>query len=102
MPLRGDPEIDWASTISGCVTDDSTATVTLSLPEVIERVSRDLLVLEEADYGVSAVVDPTAPDRDQSWTQAAVADMFQQSSPPGLAPYGSGCSGDPPFPPNGG
>lgn len=29
-------------------------------------------------------------DRDQSWTQAAVADMFQRSSPPGLAPYGSG------------
>lgn len=68
MPEVGDPSVDWPSTISGCVTDDSTGTVSLALPEVIERVSRDIeLVLEDPSYGVGTVVDPaesTGPDSD--------------------------------------
>jgi hypothetical protein len=58
MPDVGDPVIDWQSTISGRITDPTTATATLALPEIIERVSRDLEgALEAADYGVGDVTD---------------------------------------------
>jgi hypothetical protein len=56
MPDVGEPMIDWQSTISGRVTDPATATTTLSLPEIIEHISRDIEEsLEAADYGVGNV-----------------------------------------------
>lgn len=67
MLEHGDPVVDWASTAAGSVTDESTGTRTLSLPEVIERLSRDLeQALEDPRYGVSAVTDGSALARAES------------------------------------
>lgn len=67
MLAEGEPIIDWASTAAGVVTDESTATFTLSLPQVIERITRDLeQALEDPRYGVSAVTEPTVPERGES------------------------------------
>lgn len=53
----GEPTIDWASTISGSVSD-SRGTQTLTLNEVIERISDDLESGTEDDrFGVSEVTD---------------------------------------------
>jgi hypothetical protein len=59
MPATDEPTIDWASTLSGCVTDATVGDTTLALPQVIERISRDLeLALEDPDYGVGAITGP--------------------------------------------
>lgn len=59
---RGEPTVDWASTISGSVTSkDGPGTLTLS--EVIERITRDLKSgAEDPSFGVGEVVDPAAPN----------------------------------------
>jgi hypothetical protein len=63
MPARGTPTVDWRTTVSGAVTDDTTGAMTLSLPEVVERISQDLeLALNSPDYGVSEVASPARPD----------------------------------------
>jgi len=62
MPEVGDPFIDWESTLSGDLTDQSSGTRSLTLGAVIERISTDLeRDLEDAKYGVAAVVDPAQP-----------------------------------------
>jgi hypothetical protein len=68
LPIADEPpQIAWESTLSGCVTDSSTGTTTLSLPEVIERISRDLeRALEDPDYGVALVTRPGAAGDDNS------------------------------------
>jgi hypothetical protein len=55
----GEPTIDWASTLSGQLTEaDSTPTLTLA--QVVEKLTRDLVRdLEDPNYGVSAVVAPS-------------------------------------------
>jgi len=61
------PQIAWESTLSGCVTDAGTGTRTLSLPEVIERISRDLeRALGDPDYGVGLVTRPDGTSADGS------------------------------------
>ena len=62
MPNRGQPTIDWASTISGRVTDQADGIRTLTLANIIERISDDLKTgTEDAAYGVSEVTQPTRP-----------------------------------------
>ena len=60
---QGEPTIDWDSTISGQVTDRSAGIQTLTLGNVIERITRDLETdAEDESYGVRDVTDePTAP-----------------------------------------
>ena len=65
MPDSGEPEIDWASTLSGQITDHSAGTKTLTLAGVIERITRDLeTAAEDAAYGVGEVVEGPQPVRD--------------------------------------
>ena len=53
-----EPVVDWASTISGQLTDQSAGTRSLTLANVIEKISRDLATgTEDASYGVSEVTD---------------------------------------------
>jgi hypothetical protein len=57
MLPEGEPLIDWESTISGCLSERSAAVETLSLPEVVERISRDIeRQIEDSDYGVGPVI----------------------------------------------
>jgi hypothetical protein len=60
---QGEPTIDWESTISGQVTDQSAGTQTLTLANVIEKISRDLEAgTEDRSYGAGEVTDePPAP-----------------------------------------
>jgi hypothetical protein len=58
ITARGEPSVNWATTVSGGLTDDKTGTLTLSLPEVIERISRDIeQALASPDYGISELND---------------------------------------------
>jgi hypothetical protein len=68
LPVAGEaPQIAWESTLSGCVTDASTATATLSLSEVIERISRDVeRALDDPDYGVGLITRPSEGGGDDS------------------------------------
>lgn len=51
LPLRGEPTVDWTSTIAGSIHPPET------IAGVIERITRDLqLADEDAAYGVSSVV----------------------------------------------
>ena len=53
------PTIDWASTLSGSITDPATGVRTLTLAEIIERISRDIeRGLEDPAYGVAKVTTP--------------------------------------------
>ena len=57
-----DPSIDWASTVSGQVADQAAGARTLTLANVIERVSRDLeSATEDASYGVGELTEPPSP-----------------------------------------
>lgn len=48
-----EPAVDWATTVSGSLTDVLTGTVSVSMPEVIERLSREIeQALQSQDYGV--------------------------------------------------
>lgn len=61
LPERGQIIIDWESTITGSLTEPN-ATHTLTIAQVIERLTRDLEAEnEDSDYGVGAVVSPEAP-----------------------------------------
>lgn len=52
----GDLTVDWASTISGQVSDRQAGINTLTLANVIERITRDLeYAIEDSSYGVSEV-----------------------------------------------
>ena len=61
---QGEPTVDWASTISGQLTDQEAGTKTLTLANVIERITRDIETrAEDASYGVSEVTDgPLLPE----------------------------------------
>lgn len=53
---RGEPTVDWESTISGQVADGTRAVRPLTLANAIERISRDLeAVLEDPAYGVGDI-----------------------------------------------
>jgi hypothetical protein len=61
LPAAGKPRVDWRTTISGSVTDETTGVITLSLPEIIERISQDLeLALESPTFGLDELT-PTQP-----------------------------------------
>jgi hypothetical protein len=58
LAVEGEPTIDWVSTISGQVSDRITGTQTLTLANVIERITRDLEnAAEDSSYGVGEVTD---------------------------------------------
>ena len=58
LAVEGDPTIDWVSTISGQVSDSVTGTQSLTLANVIERITRDLeTAAEDSSYGVGEVTD---------------------------------------------
>jgi hypothetical protein len=58
LPEHGEPTIDWASTISGQVTDQQAGIRTLTLANIIERITRDLEnAIEDASYGIGEVTD---------------------------------------------
>jgi hypothetical protein len=64
LPARGEPTVDCASTISGSLTEEGGAQ-TLTLGEVVERISRDLEAeMEDPAYGVRAVIDPAHPEEE--------------------------------------
>jgi hypothetical protein len=55
---RGDPTIDWASTISGQVSDRAAGIQTLTLGNVIERITGDLKNdTEDSSYNMRKVTD---------------------------------------------
>jgi hypothetical protein len=55
--------VDWSSTISGQVTDETTPASTLTLAEVIERITRDLKTqAEDASYRVGDVTNGAPQD----------------------------------------
>jgi hypothetical protein len=59
---RADPTIDWASTICGQISDRATGIQTLTLGNVIERITRDLeTATEDGSYGVGEVTDEQPP-----------------------------------------
>jgi hypothetical protein len=61
LSSSGEPTIDWASTISGTVGDERAGS-TLTIQEVIERISNDLEFGEEDEnFGAGAVTDPSDP-----------------------------------------
>jgi len=66
VPSDGEPTIDWASTISGTIAEGPGGR-TLTIHEVIERISDDLESgKEDANFGVrrlTAPDDPQVPDR---------------------------------------
>ena len=65
--------IDWESTISGSVTD-SQGPSTLTLNEIIERVSDDLESgAEDANFGVRKVTNPNAPRSDHPFGRELAA-----------------------------
>jgi len=56
---EGDPVVDWRSTISGQLSDDSAGTTPVTLGNAIERISRDLEdQIEDPFYGVGEVTNP--------------------------------------------
>jgi hypothetical protein len=58
LPEQGELTIDWASAISGQVTDQQAGIRTLTLANIIERITRDLEnEIEDASYGVGDVTD---------------------------------------------
>lgn len=59
---HGEPTVDWASTISGQLSDQSADIHTLTLANVIERITNDLeTAAEDQSYGVGEVTDEPAP-----------------------------------------
>lgn len=65
MADGGEPTIDWASTISGQITDQVAGSSTLTLSRVIERITRDLeTAAEDAAYGVAEVTGESPPRKD--------------------------------------
>jgi hypothetical protein len=78
MPPEGEPLIDWESTISGCLSERSAAVETLSLPEVVERISRDIeRRIEDSDYGVGPVTGaPPSPDGNGQLVRDIVANAL--------------------------
>lgn len=55
---RGEPTVDWESTISGCVADGSPGGGDLTLANVVERVTHDLeAAVEDPAYGVGDLVN---------------------------------------------
>jgi hypothetical protein len=62
---RGEPTVDWESTISGHVADGSPGGGNLTVANVIERVTHDLeAAVEDPAYGIGDLVDgaPVASD----------------------------------------
>lgn len=65
LPDEGEPAIDWASTISGQITDQVAGARTLTLAGIIEKITRDFeTAAEDASYGVAEVTG--APPRQGS------------------------------------
>jgi hypothetical protein len=61
---QGEPVVDWDSAVSGQLTDDVTAARTLTLGEIIERVTRDLQTdAQDATYGIGALTNEPAQER---------------------------------------
>ena len=59
---QGEPTIDWVSTISGQITDRFAGIKTLTLANVIERITRDIeTAAEDSSYGVGEVTDEPPP-----------------------------------------
>lgn len=57
LPEQGEPEVDWNSTLSGQLTDPEAGIMTLTLGEVVERISLDVgRKREDLAYGVGGVV----------------------------------------------
>jgi hypothetical protein len=62
LPPRGVVAIDWESTISGQLTNRASGTQTLTLGNVIERITRDLKSsTEDTSYGVGEVTNKIVP-----------------------------------------
>jgi hypothetical protein len=77
LPEEGDPLIDWASTISGGLTDRGAGVRSMTLGAVIQRISRDLeRTLENPNYGVDAVVEPAGLDGTGSATREFMVDAL--------------------------
>lgn len=70
LPERGEPTIDWASTIAGQVTDQATGVRTLTLGEIVERMTRDLETsMEDPAYGVNDVTNLSPPPQGHAATR---------------------------------
>jgi hypothetical protein len=62
LPEEGEPVVDWASTISGQVSDRAAGVQALTIAGVIERISRDLeTAAEDPSYGVGEVTGGSPP-----------------------------------------
>ena len=58
LASNSEPTVDWGTTVSGSLTDVLTGTVSVSLPEVIERLSREIdQALQSPDYGVPELTE---------------------------------------------
>lgn len=73
LPPSGDPTIDWDSVQFGCLSDREEGTSTLTLPQAIERISRDLQAnTEDPNYGVAAVTSPESAREDGLGTKVMI------------------------------
>lgn len=62
LPPRGEITIDWKSTISGQLTNRASGIQTLTLGNVIERITRDLKTsAEDSSYSVGEVTNKVLP-----------------------------------------
>lgn len=67
LPSRGEPIIDWDSTISGQLTDHKSGMQTITLANAIERITRDLeMGTEDGSYGVGEITDKPSPPKGHS------------------------------------
>jgi len=85
LPDRGEPTIDWASTICGQVTDQNAGTKTLTLAAIIERITRDLETGAENEYyGVREVANASneQPSRENHITRDFMMNAWQASRQP--------------------
>lgn len=75
LASNSEPTVDWATTVSGSLTDVLTGTVSVSLPEVIERLSREIeQTLQSPDYGV-----PELTEKDGDSVPPAARDVMSNA-----------------------
>lgn len=73
----GEPDIDWVSTVFGELTDHTRGVHTLSLPEAIERISRDLEShAEDSAYGIGQLTSREAAQSDDQFGRDLIANAL--------------------------
>lgn len=73
IPPSGAPTLDWASIVSGRLTEPDEGVLTATLSEIVEDISRDLeLEMESPDFGTGRLSGPPAAVGDSSAKQVLI------------------------------